>query len=567
MATPVPQQVEEVVPRQGKRQEQLAAPAPPSAEQEIGLLVSRAQDALKGFQTFTQAEVDAIVKAMALAGVSHRLELARMAVDETHKGVFEDKVIKNQFATEYIYNDIKNLKTVGVIAEDPQAGTVEIAEPVGIIAGITPVTNPTSTTMFKAISALKARNPIIFAFHPQAQQCSAAAARLLRDAAVDAGAPAHCIQWIEHPSVEATNALMQHPGIALILATGGGAMVKAAYSSGKPALGVGPGNVPVYIEHTADINMAVNDILMSKTFDNGMICASEQSVIIDEAIAEQTVARFISQGAYVLNPAEVLKVEALAIDSKKCAMSPAVVGQPATKIAEMAGITVPAQTKVLIAPLQGVGPETPLSREKLSPILGLYTVKTTEEAFALCEQLLQFGGLGHTAGIFTNNPQIARAYGQRMPASRVLVNAPTSFGGIGDLYNTLVPSLTLGCGSYGGNSTSENVSVRNLLNIKRVSKRKERMKWFKVPPKIFFEKGCLAYLRQLDGERAIIIADPAMVKLGYVKQVERYLADAGMTVEIFSEIEPDPTTETLYRGVERMRHFQPDTIVAFGGGS
>lgn len=564
MATPVTQKQADDAPRTGDVKEIVTAI---TVDKEIDRLVSRAHDALTCFNTFTQEEVDAIVKAMAMAGEAQRLELARLAVDETKKGVFEDKVIKNQFATEYIYRDIKSLKTVGVIAEDPQQGIVEIAEPVGVIAGITPVTNPTSTTMFKAISAIKTRNPIIFAFHPQAQQCSIAAAKVMLEAAVEAGAPAHCIQWVEHPSIEATNTLMAHPGIALILATGGGNMVKAAYSSGKPALGVGPGNVPVYIEKTANIKMAVNDILMSKTFDNGMICASEQSVVVDEAIAQQVLDRFVDQGAYVLQPDEVKKIEAFAIDGKRCAMSPAVVGQPATKIAELAGITVPANTKLLIAPLKGVGPKTPLSREKLSPILGFYTVKTTAEALDICTQLLEFGGLGHTAGIFSNDQEIINLYGRRVQASRVVVNTPTSFGGIGELYNRLTPSLTLGCGSYGGNSTSENVSVRNLINIKRVSTRKARMRWFKVPPKIYFEKGSLEYLRNIQGERAMIVCDPMMVKLGFVKRVERYLAEAGLDIEIFSEIEPDPTTDTMYRGVERMQHFQPDVIVAFGGGS
>jgi acetaldehyde dehydrogenase/alcohol dehydrogenase len=530
-------------------------------------LVLRANKALEKYMKMDQEQIDNIVKAMAMAGEAQRLELARLAIDETKKGVFEDKVIKNQFATEYIYDDIKCIKTVGVIAEDAKEGMVEIAEPIGIIAGITPVTNPTSTTMFKAIIAVKTRNPIIFAFHPQAQQCSVAAAKVVLDAAVETGAPAHCIQWVEHPSVEATNVLMKHPGIAMILATGGGGMVKAAYSSGKPALGVGPGNVPVYIEKTADIKMAVNDILMSKTFDNGMICASEQSVLVDEEIAEQVRARFINQGAYFLNPDEVAKVEALAIDTKKCAMSPAVVGQPATKIAAIAGITVPEGTKVLIAPLTEVGPQAPLSREKLSPILGFYTAKTSEEAIDTCVELVRFGGLGHSAAIFSNNQYVIERYGKKVLTSRILVNTPTSFGGIGDLYNRLAPSLTLGCGSYGGNSTSENVTVRNLVNIKRVSTRKDRMRWFKVPPKIYFEKGSLEYLRNLQGERAMIVADPTMVKLGFVKNVERYLEQAGLRIEIFDEIEPDPTTETLEKGVARMRHFQPDIIVAFGGGS
>jgi len=490
-----------------------------------------------------------------------------MAVDETGMGVFEDKVTKNLFGTEYIYNDIKDQKTVGIIAEDDKEGIVEIADPVGVIAGITPVTNPTSTTMFKSLIAIKTRNPIIFAFHPKAQQSSQAAAQAMRDAAVAAGAPEHCIQWIATPSVEATNALMKHPGVALILATGGSGMVTAAYSSGKPALGVGPGNVPVYIEKSANINMAVNDIILSKTFDNGTICASEQSVVVDEEIADQVLQRFVTQGAYVLKAAEVKKVEAIAIDAKRGAMSAAVVGQPAMKIAEQAGIEVPAGTKLLIARLKGVGPETPLSREKLSPILGFYIAKTTEEALDLCDQLVHFGGMGHSAGIFSRNPEIIRAYSRRVKASRILENVPTSFGAIGDIYNRMDPSLTLGCGAYGGNSTSDNVSVRNLLNIKRQSKRKVNMKWFKVPPKIYFEKGSLEYLRHIKGQRAVIVTDPTMVQLGFVHKVEDYLHQAGMETEIFSQVEPDPSTDTVYRGVEMMQRFQPDVIVAFGGGS
>lgn len=564
MASTIPlEATEKVTPNENVQ----ANPVVVMIDQEIDQLVSRAHDALAAFQALNQEQVDAIVKAMALAGLSKRLELARLAVDETQKGVFEDKVIKNQFATEYIYHDIKNEKTVGIIAEDEKQGIMELAEPIGVIAGITPVTNPTSTTMFKAISAMKTRNPIVFAFHPQAQACSVAAAKTMYDAAIAAGAPADCIQWVEHPSVEATNALMKHSGIAMILATGGGGMVKAAYSSGKPALGVGPGNVPVYIEKSADIRMAVNDIIMSKTFDNGMICASEQAVVVDEEIADAVMKRFKEQGAYILSNAEVKKVQAIAIDEKRGGMSPAVVGQSAHKIAELAGITVPENTKLLIAPLKGVGPQTPLSREKLSPILGFYTAKTSEEAIDTCVELVRFGGLGHSAAIFSNNQYVIDRYGKKVLTSRILVNTPTSFGGIGDLYNRLAPSLTLGCGSYGGNSTSENVTVRNLVNIKRVSTRKDRMRWFKVPPKIYFEKGSLEYLRNLQGERAMIVADPTMVKLGFVKNVERYLEQAGLRIDIFDEIEPDPTTETLEKGVARMRHFQPDIIVAFGGGS
>lgn len=545
-----------------------AAPAATTAAvAEIDRLVTQAHQALAAFDSCTQEQVDAFVKAMALAGVAERLNLARLAVDETGMGVFEDKVTKNLFGTEYIYHDIKKEKTVGVIRDDDKEGIIEIAEPVGVIAGITPVTNPTSTVMFKSLIAMKTRNPVIFAFHPKAQQCSAAAARVMLDAAVRAGAPPFCIQWVAEPTIEKTDLLMKHPGVAMVLATGGGNMVKAAYSSGKPALGVGPGNVPVYIEKTANVNMAVNDIILSKTFDNGTICASEQAVVVDAEIAEQVLARFREQGAYVLAPAEVKKVEAVAIDARRGGMSGAVVGQPAVKIAAAAGVDVPAATKLLLAPLTGVGPGTPLSREKLSPILGFYVAKTTEEGIGLCAQLVAFGGLGHSAGIFSRNPAVIREYSRRVKASRILENVPTSFGAIGDIYNRMDPSLTLGCGAYGGNSTSENVGVKNLLNIKRLSKRMVNMKWFKVPPKIYFEKGSLEYLRHIRAKRAMIVTDPTMVRLGFVHKVTDYLEQAGMDVEIFSDVEPDPTTETVYRGVELMRRFQPDVIVAFGGGS
>ncbi len=544
-----------------------AGPSPDEVAADIDRLVARANEALEQMATFTQEQVDAIVKAMALAGVDKRLELARLAVDETGMGVFEDKVTKNLFGTEYIYNDIKNEKTVGAIDVDDKEGVVKIADPVGVIAGITPVTNPTSTTMFKSLISLKTRNAIIFAFHPKAQRCSEAAARVVLEAAVAAGAPEHCIQWIAQPSIEATNALMRHRGVALILATGGGNMVKAAYSSGKPALGVGPGNVPVYIEKTANINMAVNDIILSKTFDNGTICASEQSVVTDREIADKVRKRFQDQGAYFVTPEETRKLEALAIDVQRGIMSARVVGQPAAQIAADAGIAVPPGTKLLIVPLEGVGPDTPLSREKLSPILGFYVAESTQEAIDLCASLVAFDGLGHSAGIFSRDENVIRAYSARVRVSRILENVPTSFGAIGDIYNRMGPSLTLGCGAFGGNSTSENITVKNLLNIKYRSIRRVNMKWFKVPPKIYFEKGCLEYLRVLHGKRAFIVTDPTMVRLGYLRKVEEYLREAGIEVEIFSEVEPDPSTETVYRGAERMAHYQPDIIVAFGGGS
>jgi acetaldehyde dehydrogenase/alcohol dehydrogenase len=538
-----------------------------SAQAEIDQLVAKAKAAQAKLAELTQEQVDAIVKAMTLAGIDKHMELARLAVDETGMGVYEDKVTKNLFATEYVYHDIKEIKTVGVINENHDDGFMEVAEPVGIVAGVTPTTNPTSTTMFKSLIAMKTRNPIIFAFHPKAQKCSSAAARLMLEAAMAAGAPEDAICWIENPSVEATAALMNHPDIALILATGGAGMVQAAYSSGKPALGVGPGNVPAYIERTADIHRAVNDIILSKTFDNGVICASEQAVIADRAIAEQVLSAFRAYGAYILNPEETKKVEAVAIDAKRQAMSPAVVGQPAAKIAAMAGVEVPAGTKVLIAPLAGVGPEFPLSREKLSPILGFYVVEDFSEGIRRCEQLTEFGGLGHSAVIHSENDRAIAEFSRRVRTGRLLVNSPTSQGAIGDIYNTNTPSLTLGCGSMGGNSTTANVSCRNLLNIKRVAVRRDRMKWFKVPPRIYFEPGSLSYLSKLRGTRAFIVTDPMMLKLGYVDRAIYQLNKKGFKVEIFSEVEPDPSVETVTKGVAAMNAFQPDVIIALGGGS
>lgn len=454
----------------------------------IDELVANAQKALEQFRAYDQETIDHIVKEMALAGLDKHMALAKLAVEETKRGVYEDKIIKNLFATEYIYHNIKYDKTVGIIHENPHEEIIEIAEPVGVIAGITPVTNPTSTTMFKALISIKTRNPIIFAFHPSAQRCSSEAARVLRDAAVRAGAPEHCIQWIETPSLDATNQLMHHPGVSLILATGGAGMVKAAYSSGKPALGVGPGNVPCYIEKTANIKRAVNDLILSKTFDNGMICASEQAVIIDKEIYEQVKKEMIENHCYFLNEEEKKKVEKLVINENTCAVNPDIVGKPAYEIAKMAGIAVPEDTKILVAELKGVGPKYPLSREKLSPVLACYKVNSTEEGFKRCEEMLEFGGLGHSAVIHSDNQNVVTEFGKRMKAGRIIVNAPSSQGAIGDIYNAYIPSLTLGCGTFGGNSVSTNVSAIHLINIKRMAKRTVNMQWFKVPPKIYFEK-------------------------------------------------------------------------------
>jgi acetaldehyde dehydrogenase/alcohol dehydrogenase len=538
-----------------------------SVKDHIDDLVRAARAAQARFATMTQEEIDNIVKAMTLAGIDKHMELARLAVDETGMGIYEDKVTKNLFATEYVYHDIKDSKTVGIIAEHPEEGYMEVAEPVGIIAGVTPTTNPTSTTMFKSLIAMKTRNPIIFSFHPRAQQSSSAAARLMRDSAIAAGAPEGCIGWIEQPSVEASNALMAHPDIALILATGGAGMVHAAYSSGKPALGVGPGNVPAYIEKTADVRRAVNDIVLSKTFDNGVICASEQSVIVDRAILDEVSAALRANGAYILSPEEVKAVEGVAIDPQRQSMSPDVVGQHASKIAAMAGLTVPEDTKLLVAPLEGVGPQHPLSREKLSPILGMYVVEDYNEGIRRCEELTEFGGLGHSAVIHSEDDTVIGEFARRVRTGRLLVNSPSSQGAIGDLYNTNTPSLTLGCGTFGGNSTAANVSVSQLLNVKRVSLRRERMKWFKIPERIYFEPGSLAYLSKLHATRAFIVTDEQMVKLGYVDRAIHHLEKKGIKTEVFTGVEPDPSVDTVNQGVDAMNRFQPDVIIALGGGS
>jgi len=536
----------------------------------IDQLVANAQKALEKFRNYDQETIDKIVKEMALAGLDQHMPLAKMAVEETKRGVYEDKIIKNIFATEYIYHNIKYDKTVGIIRENPHEGIVEIAEPVGVIAGVTPVTNPTSTTMFKALISIKTRNPIIFAFHPSAQKCSSEAARVLRDAAIKAGAPEHCIQWIETPSLEATQQLMTHPGVSLILATGGAGMVKSAYSSGKPALGVGPGNVPCYIEKTANIKRAVNDLILSKTFDNGMICASEQAVIIDKEIYDQVKKEMIDNRCYFLNEEEKKKVEKLVINEDKCAVNPDIVGKPAYEIAKMAGVDVPKDTKILVAELKGVGPQYPLSREKLSPVLACYKVNSTEEGLKRCEEMLAFGGLGHSAVIHSDDQDVITQFGQRMKAGRIIVNAPSSQGAIGDIYNAYIPSLTLGCGTFGGNSVSTNVGAIHLINIKKMAKRTVNMQWFKVPPKIYFEKNSTQYLAKMPNiSKAFIVTDPGMVKLGYVDKVLYYLRKRPDYVhcEIFSEVEPDPSLTTVMKGAEMMRSFQPDVIIALGGGS
>ncbi|MGN4804378.1 bifunctional acetaldehyde-CoA/alcohol dehydrogenase [Bacillus cereus group sp. MYBK214-1] len=536
----------------------------------VNTLVENGKEALKALESYTQEQVDHIVHEMALSGLDQHMPLAKMAVEETGRGVYEDKCTKNIFATEYIWHSIKKDKTVGIIHEDPYEEVIEIAEPVGVVAGVTPVTNPTSTTMFKAIIAMKTRNPIIFAFHPSAQRCSVAAAKILRDAAIKAGAPENCIQWIEKPSVEATKRLMNHEGIALVLATGGAGMVKSAYFTGKPALGVGPGNVPCYLEKSAHVKRAVNDLILSKTFDNGMICASEQAIIVDKEIYNSVKKEMQDNNCYFVTEEERIKLEKLVINENTCAVNSDIVGKSAHYIASLVGIKVPEDTKILVAEIKGVGAEYSLSREKLSPVLACIKANSREEGFKYCEEMLNLGGLGHSAVIHSTNKEVQKQFGLRMKACRLIVNSPSAQGGIGDIYNAFIPSLTLGCGSYGKNSVSQNVTATHLINVKRLANRKNNMQWFKLPPKVFFEKHATQYLAKMPNiSRAFIVTDPGMVELGYVDTVTHYLQQHlnDVKIGVFSEVEPDPSDETVFKGAEMMRSFKPDVIIALGGGS
>ena len=534
-------------------------------------LISKAKEASKEYMKLDQDQIDNIVKQMSMAGLEHHMELAKMAVEETGRGIYEDKITKNMFATEYIYHSIKYDKTVGIINENEEEGYEEIAEPIGIIAGITPVTNPTSTTMFKSIIAAKTRNVIIFGFHPSAQKCSVEAAKILRDAAIKAGAPENCILWIEEPSVTATTLLMNHPGINLILATGGSGMVKSAYSSGKPALGVGPGNVPCYIDKTAKLKTSVNDLVLSKSFDNGMICASEQSVIVNEEIKEEFENLMKKAGCYFLSEEETNRLrDTMFIKEKDGALNSAIVGQSPYKIAGEAGIEVPKETKILVLKENGVGIEYPFSKEKLSPVLAYYIVKNSDEGISLAEKLIEFGGMGHSAVIHSENRETIQKFAETVKVGRIIVNSPSTHGAIGDIYNTNMPSLTLGCGTFGGNSTTANVSSVNLINVKRVAKRRVNMQWFKVPEKIYFEAGSIQYLEKMpDISRAFIVTDPSMVELGYVDKILYYLRKRKEYVhsEIFSDVESDPSFDTIHRGVKLMQEFKPDVVIALGGGS
>lgn len=547
------------------------------AIKEVNDLVDKAQVALDDFLLLDQEKVDYIVAKCSVAGLDNHGSLAKVAIDETKRGIFEDKATKNLFACEYVVNNMRHLKTVGIISDDPVTGITEIADPVGVIAGITPVTNPTSTVIFKCLICLKTRNPIIFAFHPSAQECSKQAAIVMRDAAIKAGAPENCIQWIEHPSMEATSALMNHPGVATILATGGNAMVKAAYSCGKPAMGVGAGNVPAYMNKSCDVEQAVNDIVISKSFDNGMICASEQAVIIDKEIYDETVKLFKRFRVYFVNKEEKNKLSKFMFGFAKgdkdvalAKLNPNIVGKPAYWIAEQAGFEVPKDTTILAVPCEEVGPSEPISREKLSPVLAVFKVRDYEEGFEKAEQMVSFNGLGHSATIYCKEQSMADAYGEKVKAMRIIWNSPSSFGGIGNIYNSFLPSMTLGCGSYGHNSIGGNVSAVNLLNIKKVGKRRNTVQWFKVPRKIYFERNSIQYLQSCkDLNKVFIVTDSSMVELGFFNRIAKMLNSRRnkVTMQLFCDVEPDPDISTVRKGTEMMRIFKPDTIIALGGGS
>ncbi|MCS6115869.1 bifunctional acetaldehyde-CoA/alcohol dehydrogenase [Shewanella baltica] len=539
--------------------------------QELDLMVERVAKAQAEYATFSQAQVDKIFRAAALAAADARISLAKMAAAETRMGVVEDKVIKNHFASEYIYNKYKDEKTCGILSEDVTFGTITIAEPVGIICGIVPTTNPTSTAIFKALISLKTRNAIIFSPHPRAKISTTTAAKLVLDAAIAAGAPKDIIGWIDEPSVALSNQLMTHPKVNLILATGGPGMVKAAYSSGKPAIGVGAGNTPIVIDETADIKRAVSSILMSKTFDNGVVCASEQAVIVVDSIYEQVKERFISHGGYMLSKDETAAMQQVIL--KNGGLNADIVGQSAASIAQMAGFEVPHWTKVLIGEVTDICDSEAFAHEKLSPLLGMYRAIDFNDAMDKAEALVALGGIGHTSGLYTDQDtqtERVHAFGFRMKTARILINTPASQGGIGDLYNfKLAPSLTLGCGSWGGNSISENVGPSHLINKKTVAKRAENMLWHKLPASIYFRRGSLPIaLEELsDKKRALIITDRFLFNHGYCDETMRILKAQGLETEIFYDVEADPTLAIVRQGAKVAQSFKPDVIIALGGGS
>ena len=533
--------------------------------------ISQIREAQKIYSTYTQEQVDEIFRQAALAANNARIKLAKMAVEESGMGIVEDKVIKNHFASEYIYNKYKNEKTCGVIDSDVAFGITKVAEPIGVVAAVVPTTNPTSTAIFKALIALKTRNGIIFSPHPRAKNATIEAARIVLEAAVKAGAPKNIIGWIDEPSLEMTQRVMSECDITL--ATGGPGMVKAAYSSGKPAIGVGAGNTPAIIDDTAHIKMAVSSILMSKTFDNGVICASEQTVLVMDSIYNEVRKEFADRGAYFLKSDEIDKVRKTIIVNG--GLNAKIVGQSAFKIAELAGVSVPEDAKVLIGEVESVELEEEFSHEKLSPVLGMYRVKTFDEALAKAERLVELGGFGHTSVLYTNT-QISKdrvkRFGATMKTGRTIINMPSTQGAIGDIYNfKLAPSLTLGCGSWGGNSVSENVGPKHLINIKSVAERRENMLWFRMPEKVYFKYGSLGValpeLKEMKKKKAFIVTDRVLAELGYVDKITKVLDENGIDFRVFSEVAPDPTLAIARKGAEAMRSYNPDVIIALGGGS
>ena len=553
-----------------KKKEEPTKPTPEeklaAAEAEVDALVKKGLKALDEFEKLDQKQVDHIVAKASVAALNKHLVLAKMAVEETHRGLVEDKATKNIFACEHVTNYLAGQKTVGIIRED---------DVLGVVAGVTPVTNPTSTAIFKSLIALKTRCPIIFGFHPGAQNCSVAAAKIVRDAAIAAGAPENCIQWIEHPSIEATGALMKHDGVATILATGGPGMVKAAYSSGKPALGVGAGNAPAYVDKNVDVVRAANDLILSKHFDYGMICATEQAIIADKDIYDPLVKELKRRKAYFVNADEKAKLEqymfgCTAYSGQTPKLNSVVPGKSPQYIAKAAGFEIPEDATILAAECKEVGENEPLTMEKLAPVQAVLKSDNKEQAFEMCEAMLKHGA-GHTAAIHTNDRDLVREYGQRMHACRIIWNSPSSLGGVGDIYNAIAPSLTLGCGSYGGNSVSGNVQAVNLINIKRIARRNNNMQWFKIPAKTYFEPNAIKYLRDMYGiEKAVIVCDKVMEQLGIVdKIIDQLRARSNrVTFRIIDYVEPEPSVETVERGAAMMREeFEPDTIIAVGGGS
>ncbi len=532
--------------------------------------IQRVKKAQKVYSAFPQEKVDEIFRRAAFIASGKRIQLAKMAVEETGMGLIEDKVTKNHFASEYIYNKYKDIQTCGILEEDTTNGIRKYAEPVGVIAGVVPTTNPTSTAIFKALISLKTRNGILFSPHPRAKNSTIEAAKIVLDAAIEAGAPKDIIAWIDAPSVMLSQYLMTHNDVDLILATGGPGMVKAAYSSGTPAIGVGAGNTPAIIDETADVKMAANSILMSKTFDNGMICASEQSIVVVKKVYEEVKKELTDIGAYILSKPEKEKLGQTIIQNEH--LNPNIVGQSAFTIAKMAGIKVPEDTKVLIGEAQKIGKDEPFTYEKLSPVLALYKADDFKEATEKATELVAFGGIGHTSVLYTapTNQDRIQDFGLLMKTGRILVNMPSSQGAIGDVYNfRLEPSLTLGCGTWGGNSISENVGVKHLMNVKTCAEKRENMLWLQLPPKVYFKTGCLplALTDLADKQRAFIVTDKALHKLGYTEKITNQLNKLGIDFLTFADVEPDPTFATVKRGLDLMAGFQPDVIISLGGGS